>query len=91
MLKILEHLLHEDSAGKGDGVPNGGDHQAVVLRRVLKPGQNLFQNWWKLSHKDKVGNLKHLEVGSTAALFSELLLFHILKPVAANSKLSTSK
>ena len=39
----LFNLLHEDSAGEGDRVPDGGDHQAVVLRRVLKPGRKLFQ------------------------------------------------
>lgn len=44
LLKILEHLLHEDPAGKGDGVANGGDHQAVILQRVLKPCKKLFQN-----------------------------------------------
>ena len=38
----LFNLLHEDPAGEGDRVPNGGDHQAVVLQRVLKPGRKLF-------------------------------------------------
>ena len=49
----LFYLLHEDPAGEGDCVPDGGDHQAVVLRRVLKPGRKLFQKSENLFEKVK--------------------------------------
>ena len=49
----LFYLLHKDPAGEGDRVPNGGDHQAVVLRRVLKPGRKLFQKSENLFEKVK--------------------------------------
>ena len=42
MFSLQGHLFHEDPAGEGDRVPDGGDHQAVVLGRVLKPGRKLI-------------------------------------------------
>ena len=49
----LFNLLHEHPAGEGDRVPDGGDHQAVVLRRVLKPGRKLFSKSENLFEKVK--------------------------------------
>ena len=54
--QFVHHLLHEDPAGEGDGVANGGDNQTIILQHVLEPATvvNMKMMMIKSSRKRKV-------------------------------------
>ena len=45
--QFVHHLLHEDPAGEGDGVANGGDNQTIILQHVLEPATVVMMNMTK--------------------------------------------
>ena len=49
--QFVHHLLHEDPAGEGDGVANGGDNQTIILQHVLEPATVVMMKMTKKSSR----------------------------------------